>query len=183
MKRTYKLLIVLTVIFFHSQIILAEEPEKQNSVDLQKLVELQKLLDMQKLMEMQQNSEVMEFRNEGFNRKHYQIAKRLNLDVENYRIYNTNRKNRKKGNRLMAIGGGIATIGFFLVIDGLLTAIEPPQNSKKGEYDTYYLDNVATGGVGIGTGIGLLIGGVIKRNKIRDVVTKDGKQLNLLLKH
>ncbi len=174
--KTYKLLIALTVILLYSQIIPAEEPEKQAPVDLQKLVELQKLLDMQKLMNMQQDSEAMEFRNEGFNRKHYQTAQKLNLDVENYRIYYTNRKNRKKGNRLMAIGGGIATLGLFLAIDGLLTVIEPPSNGYK--YSTYSLEDFTIGGMSIGTGIGLLIGGVIKRNKIRNVVTKDGIQLN-----
>ena len=144
-------------------------------------MELQKLIKLQKLMDLQKISEKMEFRSEGFNAKHYRIAKGLNLDAENYRLYYSNRRNRKKGNRLMGIGGGIATIGLFFAIDGLATLIKSHNhyNNYYHDYDysNHLFDCFSLGGTCIGSGLGLIIGGAIKRNKIRDVYTKDGKQL------
>lgn len=196
--RATRLSIMSVVLILFSQMVMAVESEEQktsdvqntadtqNVIDSQKLAELQKLLELQKLMEMQKyqdmqkNLEVQEFRSYGFNSKHYQIAKRMNLDVENYNIYYANKRNRKKGNRLTGIGGGVATIGLFFAVDGLATLIKGPDHyNSYGYYDysDYLFDRFSVGGTCIGTGLGLMIGGVIKRNKIRDVYTKDGKLL------
>ncbi len=195
-----RLSITLIVFALFSRMVLAVESEEQKPADVQntadaqnvkdsqKLAELQKLLELQKLMELQKyqdlqkNLEVQEFRSYGFNSKHYQIANSMNLDVENYRIYYTNKRNRKKGNRLMGIGGGITTIGLFFAVDGLLTLKKGPHRyNDNGYYDysDYLFDCFSVGGTCIGTGFGLIIGGVIKRNKIREVYTKDGKLLQL----
>ncbi len=198
--RTVKLSMTLIIIIVLSGIVIAVESEEQkpsdvqntadtqNDIDSQKLAELQKLLELQKLMELQKHQdlqkslEVQEFRGFGFNSKHYQIAKRMNLDAENYSTYYTNRRNRKKGNRLMGIGSGIATIGLFFAVDGIVTLIKGPEHYNNDDYynnfSDYIFDRFSIGGTCIGTGLGLFIGGVIKRNKIRDVYTKDGKLLH-----
>ncbi|NLL15255.1 MAG: hypothetical protein GX267_17795 [Fibrobacter sp.] len=148
--------------------------------DIQKLMELQKHLELQKIQSLQKELEEQEFRSYGFNSKHYRIAKLMNLDAENYNLYYANRRNRRKGNRLMGIGGGVATIGLIFAIDGIESLIKGPARYKNNghyDYSDHLSDCFAIGGTCIGTGLGLMISGVIKRNKIKDVYTKDGKQL------
>lgn len=162
--------------------------ELQKLMEMQKLMELQKLMEMQKYSKIQKNSEitnspeVQEFMDQGFNIKHYRRAAQLNLDVENYKNYLINKRNRKKGNILMGVGSGIATMGLLIIIDAATTKIHNNTN------DEYYLfgddafEDIITGGMCVGTGLGLTIGGIVKRNKIGKVVTKKGVQLSLLPK-
>lgn len=182
----HNFLLILVAFFLQIQFILAEETENQNLSEMQKLLEMKKLMEMQKLLELQKqldmqkfassqrNSEEQEFFNRGLNRKHYQLAKRLDLDLENYIKYRSNRKIRKKSNILMSVGGGIAPLGLFLVIEGAHTKIN---------HYTYYSDDIfsdiVTGGILFATGVGLTIGGAAKRSRIEKVITKSGTQLSL----
>ncbi len=129
------------------------------------------------------NAERDMFIEKGFNWKHYEIAKKNNLDLENYTIFVSNKSNKIKGAVMMGIGGGLCIEGLLLFV---LAAILEPYDELFDDYNDDYnvVDNTKTiytiaGGVSVATGAGLLIGGAVKRSKIGKVFTKSGTRLSL----
>ncbi len=67
-----------------------------------------------------EGSEEQKFIEKGFNLKHYQHAEKLNLDLENYIIYRSNKSNRIKGSIMIGVGSGVTSIGLLYVLGGAL---------------------------------------------------------------
>ncbi len=127
------------------------------------------------------------FIEKGFNWKHYEKAQRLNLDLENYTIFNSNKSNKIRGAVMLGVGGGTCGIGLYFIFLGALVS------SVDNSYDDYYnygysgddeVDAIkgfflVTGGIFCATGAGLIIGGAVKRTQIGKVFTKSGTRLSL----
>lgn len=132
------------------------------------------------------------FIEKGFNWKHYEKAQKLNLDLENYTIFNSNKSNKIKGTVMMGVGGGFAGMGFIYLLAGALVRSASENHNDNYYYYPYYEDEYddevtdiakkvyfITGGVCLATGVGLIIGGAAKRSKIGKVFTKSGTRLSL----
>lgn len=125
------------------------------------------------------------FLERGFSWKHYEKAQKLNLDLENYIIFNKNKSNRVKGAVMMGVGGVFCATGLPYFIGAALV------NTVEDYEDDYYYDDdddfndfakrvyIITGSVFTATGVGLIIGGAVKRSKIGKVFTKSGTRLSL----
>jgi len=137
------------------------------------------------------DSEREMFLTHGFNWKHYEKAQKLDLDLENYTIFNSNKSNKFKGTVMMGVGGGFTGMGFIYLLAGAL-ASSVGENHNDNYYYPYYEDDYddeftdiakkvyfITGGLLLGTGVGLIAGGAVKRSKIGKVFTKSGTRLSL----
>ncbi len=127
------------------------------------------------------------FLQKGFNWKHYEQAQRLNLDLENYTAFYKNRTNRVRGTVMAAIGGGCSGLGLYFIFCGsVIKSVSSYDDHFYDDYDDYNeIDKavgtffIVSGGICMATGVGLIIGGVIKRNTFEKVFTKSGAQLSL----
>lgn len=139
------------------------------------------------------------FIEKGFNWKHYEKAQKLNLDLENYTIFNSNKSNRINGTIMMGIGGGCCGAGLYFYLWAVLfNSFEEDLEDDNYYYDyDYYYDDyrdydddkeafndfkvfcLISSGVCVATGVGLIIGGAAKRSKIGKVFTKSGTRLSL----
>lgn len=123
------------------------------------------------------------FLEKGFNWKHYEKAQKLNLDLENYTIFNSNKSNKIKGAIMMGIGGGCCVTGItFFLMAALIGSVDDYYYDD--DYDGDEIDDIkgvymVSGGVCAATGLGLIIGGAVKRSKIGKVFTKSGTRLSL----
>lgn len=132
----------------------------------------------------------------GYNWKHYEKAQKLNLDLENYTIFNSNKSNKIKGTVMMGVGGGFAGMGFIYLLAGALVSSAGENHNDNYSYYPYYEDDYdddyddeftdfaknvyfITGGLFLGTGVGLIAGGAVKHSKIGKVFTKSGTRLSL----
>lgn len=124
----------------------------------------------------------------GFSSKHYMLAQRLNLDLENYKNFRLNKSDKIKGAVMIGVGSGIAATGLPYFIVGLVESRWSNSYRSTYDYDYGYRDEdkfiarvlMVSGGVVTATGIGLIVGGVVKRTSLRKVITKDGNKLSLL---
>lgn len=178
------LLTTLGILFLHPQFIQAEDQyqeEIQKFNEFKKYQEFQKFLEMQKLHEKQKSPE-LEFLDNGFNIKHYQAAKKLNLDLNNYKIYHQNKKNKKRG--FIFLGSAVATgiTGMIFFYD--IGSIESDENKRNSYYidDDFKKDYIITGATLTAASIGLATAGIIRFLKLKEVYTKNGTQLSLLPK-
>ena len=142
------------------------------------------LAEEQGIAEEQGQAELLEFRKNGLNENHYQKAQYLNLDLENYKSYCSNRSNKIKGAVMMGIGGGLLAEGLICILLGAI--YEAPVNDPYGYNNNDEVEDVAkkvymiTGGISGAVGLGLLIGGGVKRSNVKDVFRKDGTKISLI---
>lgn len=167
--------------------------EMQKFMEMQKMSEVQKLSEMQKSSQLENSPEMQEFLNNGYGINHYKLAQRLNLDLENYKIFRANKTKRIKGRILTATGAGFTLAGGLFILCGIMLdeALDYYDDhyydyDDDYDYDDYdYNDDfiknfyIGTGSIMTASGLGLLISGVIINKKIEDVIRKDGKKLSL----
>lgn len=125
------------------------------------------------------------FLKNGFNWKHYEQAQRLNLDLENYTTFYSNKSNRIKGAIMVGIGGGGCGTGLYFIFFGSLMKsafdydYDYDDDYSEDEADFPFNFLIVSGGICVATGVGLIMGGIIKRNNTGKVFTKNGTQISL----
>lgn len=182
--------LIFITLFLMTQIVFAEESEKQLLSEEQENMETQTVskelgASEQEDTGMQTVSQEQEFLARGLGTKHYQKAQRLNLDLENYTNYCANKSNKIKGAIIMGVGGAFVAEGLVCFLCGALM-------ESVGNQDPYdYYDNddeikdvtkkvyMITGGISCAAGSILMAAGGVKLSKKLEVFRKDGTKLSL----
>lgn len=122
------------------------------------------------------------FYNAGYNIKHYRLAQRLNLDVENYELYRQNKKDRVSGAVMAGVGSGLLASGAIYITAGIILKDDYYNDDYYYSYDDFTSNfYIITGSTLATGGLTSLIIGIVRRGRSRlnPVMKKDGTELGL----